>query len=251
MLEMEVTRLTPPVYHHGEGPYWEESTQSLLFVDISGHTVHRWKEECMDTKHFDDTVSFVIGRKDGGYIAGVGREVMTFDWSGHPESLTEVDRGSENRFNDAKCDSAGRLWAGTMGPETTPPCSTPQGALYSIDHRGALRKHMGNLFIANGLAWTKDDKTFYHIDSTPRKIFAYDFDIKNRKIGEELCRVEIPNAKNVTSCCFGGPAYEDLYVTTARHQLTAQELRQETNAGSVFRVSGLEVCGRPPHQFAG
>lgn len=26
----------------GEGPLWEESEQSLLFVDICGQTIHRW-----------------------------------------------------------------------------------------------------------------------------------------------------------------------------------------------------------------
>lgn len=26
----------------GEGPVWEESEQSLLFVDIGGQKIHRW-----------------------------------------------------------------------------------------------------------------------------------------------------------------------------------------------------------------
>ena len=37
-----------------------------------------------------------------------------------------------NRFNDAKCDSSGRLWCGTMGSESTPGVvQQNQGMLYS------------------------------------------------------------------------------------------------------------------------
>ena len=54
---------------------------------------------------------------------------------GTTEELAEVDTDKPlNRFNDAKCDSRGRLWCGTMGPMTTPPVVEPkQGSLYSYD----------------------------------------------------------------------------------------------------------------------
>lgn len=29
----------------GEGPVWEESEQTLLFVDIAGQKIHRWNPE--------------------------------------------------------------------------------------------------------------------------------------------------------------------------------------------------------------
>ena len=38
-----------------------------------------------------------------------------------------------NRLNDGKCDSMGRLWAGTMGPETRPAQLEPNmGGLFRI-----------------------------------------------------------------------------------------------------------------------
>jgi len=40
-----------------------------------------------------------------------------------------------NRFNDAKCDQQGRLWAGTMGFEEEP---------------GKLNPHMGSLYSYTG-----------------------------------------------------------------------------------------------------
>lgn len=62
----------------------------------------------------DSTVSFIIPRSVGGsYIIGLGQTVSSLDWdSTSTEVLCEVDQGKETRFNDAKCDASGRLWAG-------------------------------------------------------------------------------------------------------------------------------------------
>ena len=69
----------------------------------------------------DDSVSFVVPRKSGGYIIGLGRTISTLDFNtGATSVLHEVEQGTRNRFNDGKCDPSGRLWAGeyTVGMET-------------------------------------------------------------------------------------------------------------------------------------
>jgi sugar lactone lactonase YvrE len=53
-----------------------------------------------------------------------------------------------------------------------------EGSLYSLEVDGTVRKHKEGVSISNGLAWTADNKTMYYIDSIPRKVFGYDFDIK-------------------------------------------------------------------------
>jgi len=61
--------------------------------------------------------------------------------------------------------------------------------------------------------------------------------------GAELRTVTFP-AKNITSCCFGGPDYSELYVTSSRFGLSEEEIRShQPLAGSVFKVTGLGVCG--------
>jgi len=60
------------------------------------------------------SASFIIPRSVGGsYVIGLGQTVSTLDWdSANTEVLCNVDQGKETRFNDAKCDASGRLWAG-------------------------------------------------------------------------------------------------------------------------------------------
>jgi sugar lactone lactonase YvrE len=52
----------------------------------------------------------------------------------------------------------------------------------------------------------------------------------------------------VTSCAFGGPHTEDLYITTARHRLTPEEAAEQTTAGGVF-VCRPGPAGRLPFRF--
>ena len=53
----------------------------------------------------------------------------------------------------------------------------PTGSLYSFELDGTIRLRREKATISNGLAWSDDNKTMYYIDSTPRKVWKYDFDL--------------------------------------------------------------------------
>jgi sugar lactone lactonase YvrE len=61
--------------------------------------------------------------------------------------------------------------------------------------------------------------------------------------------VELP-ASRVTSCIFGGPGLDELFVTTARRGLAPGDLASEPAAGGIFRARP-GVTGQPAHRFAG
>ena len=50
-------------------------------------------------------------------------------------------------------------------------------ALYSLDKQRELRCHVTGVSISNGLAWTADKRQMYYVDSIPRKVYAFDYDI--------------------------------------------------------------------------
>ncbi|XP_030637207.1 regucalcin [Chanos chanos] len=68
--------------------------------------------------------------------------------------------------------------------------------------------------------------------------------------GARVQTVKLP-AQKITSVCFGGKDYSDLYVTSASLGLDDQELAKQPEAGCIFRVTGLGVKGLPPNSFAG
>uniref|UniRef100_A0A8C7WZB0 Regucalcin n=1 Tax=Oryzias sinensis TaxID=183150 RepID=A0A8C7WZB0_9TELE len=68
--------------------------------------------------------------------------------------------------------------------------------------------------------------------------------------GVQLQTVSLPVTK-VTSCCFGGPDFSDLFVTSASLGLDQSEKSQQPLAGNTFRVRGLGVKGQPSRSFIG
>jgi len=62
-----------------------------------------------------------------------------------------------------------------------------QGSLYSIDANHTVKKHVDKVDISNGLAWSLDNTRLYYIDSLPRKIYAFDFDLSTGS----LCKCDM------------------------------------------------------------
>ncbi len=65
----------------------------------------------------------------------------------------------------------------------------------------------------------------------------------NPDSGEMLCRVKVP-APHVTSCCFGGADLSELFITSARQDLSKDQLAQYPESGNLFRITP-GVNGRP------
>ncbi|XP_060625827.1 regucalcin-like [Anolis sagrei] len=68
--------------------------------------------------------------------------------------------------------------------------------------------------------------------------------------GKRIQTVRMP-ASRITSCCFGGKDYSEMYVTSAYDGLDKVKLAKEPHAGEIFKITGLGVKGIPQHYFAG
>ncbi|KAM7375631.1 hypothetical protein PAMA_014642 [Pampus argenteus] len=172
----------------GEGPVWEESAQTLLFVDIAGRRIHRWSPTTNQIQYVetDYMVGFAVPCRSGGYIAGVGRNIVAVDWSTQTmRSLVEVDEDKpNNRLNDGKVDPIGRLLAGTMGMEERPTVvQRQQGSLYSLTSDLTVTRHLSQVDISNGLDWSVDQRTFFYIDSLSLTVDAFDYDSSTGQFG--------------------------------------------------------------------
>jgi sugar lactone lactonase YvrE len=71
----------------------------------------------------------------------------------------------------------------------------------------------------------------------------------NPQTGELIGRIPLP-AERITSCCFGGADYQQLFITCARTGLTDDQLRQQPLAGGIFRAD-VGVSGYPCVAFSG
>jgi len=66
--------------------------------------------------------------------------------------------------------------------------------------------------------------------------------------GRLLRRVQLPTS-HVTNVCFGGPALDRLFVSTARAGLSSEQLASQPLAGALFEVLSPGVAGLPGLSF--
>jgi sugar lactone lactonase YvrE len=68
--------------------------------------------------------------------------------------------------------------------------------------------------------------------------------------GSLLAQLHLP-VDRPTSCAFGGPGRDTLFVTTARNDLDDDALARQPHAGRVLAIDGLGVRGLPCLPYRG
>src|SRR5919109_15350 len=168
----------------GEGPVWHPRFQQLLWVEIEGHAIH-----ITDTDGPRDRV-IPVGEQVGCLAPAAASVIVMGLRSGFAVMDLETRRRAhiedpelhlpENRFNDGKCDPAGRFWAGTMHESGE---ERDRGALYCLDTDLRVTCKVPGVSISNGLAWSLDHRTMYYVDSPTKQIVAYEYDMATGAIG--------------------------------------------------------------------
>jgi sugar lactone lactonase YvrE len=276
----------------GEGPVWDARQDVIWWVDITRNLVHRYDPNSGHDSTIDvgQAVGAVVPRASGGLALAVQDGFAVMDLETRRLNLIapiEADRPG-SRMNDAKCDTSGRLWGGTMAYDEAPGA----GAFYRLDTDHSVVTILDHVTCSNGIGWSPDDRVMYYIDSGAQQIDTFDYEratgsVRNRRKlvtipadagvpdgmavdaegyiwvafwgGAAIRRfapdgspdrlVEIP-AKQVTSCAFGGPGLTDLYITSAREGLAESELRAYPHSGALF-IYHAAVAGQPTNSYGG
>lgn len=274
----------------GEGAIWNHEDQKLYWVDIEQKKLH-WYDPLTLAHHtttFIKKITTVVPTAKGELVIGMEDGIYSYNKSINKLTLISVNpenSSTGNRFNDGKCDPAGRLWIGTIGAHQS-------AALYRLNTDYTLHTIQTGITNSNGILWSPDKNTMYYIDTPTYEVKAYDFNnntgqasnarvvIKipahmgypdgatidsegmiwialwggycvsrwNPKTGELLSKITVPS-KNVTSCAFGGAKLDTLYITSARDQLTEKDLKQHPNSGGLF-IAKPDTSGINANFFA-
>jgi sugar lactone lactonase YvrE len=277
----------------GEGPLWDEDQGVLYWVDILSNKLYIYEPTSGENRAFDvgQHVGTVVLRASGGVMLAVYDGFAAYDLAS--QTLTMINDPEadlpNNRFNDGKCDPAGRFWAGSMAYNE----QSTQGSLYRLDPDLSVHKMLSNIGISNGIVWSLDQRMMYYIDSTAHTVRAFDYnnatgDISNERVvitvpqemglpdgmaidtegmlwvahfgggtvrrwdpdtGQVLTTIELP-ATQITACAFGDQNLDTLYITSAATRLDDAALAKQPHAGALFSVKP-GVRGVPTFKFAG
>jgi sugar lactone lactonase YvrE len=143
----------------GEAPHWDQRSMTLLFVDLTGGTIFRYDPSGTELDSFSvgQEVDAVVPRRDGGLVLAVRDGIAVASNTGDNFELTApVERDTPgNRMNDAKCDPAGRLLAGTTAFDFAPQAA----ALYRVEPDWSFDQIVRDVTQSNGIAWSPDGRS--------------------------------------------------------------------------------------------
>lgn len=239
---------------------------------------------------FDEPITSLALRQSGGFVGTVpdGFVTINFDTQTTAPIVLPEKHLPGNRFNDGKVDGNGRFWAGSMNKQEKEASGTlyrldPDLSLHTLDEGYIITN--GPAFSLDGQTMYHNDSAIgfvyafdLHKDGMlagkrpfQQLIFAKDgapdgmtVDSENclwlahyggarltrfAPTGEILETVPLP-VPNVTSCTFGGPELDTLYITTASQNMLPAELEKYPLSGSLFAYQP-GVKGLPTPQFAG
>lgn len=166
----------------GECPRWDELEQKLYWVDIDAFQLHRFDPATGrdDFLQFDEEIGCFSLRRGGGFLLAMRTGFYRLDgWNTKRVFIADPEVGLEkNRFNDGRADAAGRMFAGSVYP----PKDHGGASIYSLSPDGEVRKWVGNLLTANGIAFSPDMKTFYYADTPSHAIQRCDYDLETGQV---------------------------------------------------------------------
>jgi sugar lactone lactonase YvrE len=166
-------RVTVPVAHHGEGPFWDAATGRMFFADVLAGTIvalHRSSE--LARYSVPSRVATVIRRRaSGGYVIatehgliGADDELSAF------EPIADITDDPQLRTNDGGCDPLGNFVIGTMAYDERP----DQGAVWCVTPDHQVTKLLSPVSISNGVQWSADGTRVYYIDTPTRRVDVFD-----------------------------------------------------------------------------
>jgi sugar lactone lactonase YvrE len=165
-----------------ECPLWSPSEQKLYWVDISGCTINRFDPATGGNEHWSMPCEpGCIGLAAGGGLVAALRDgfYRFFPSDGRLEKVADAPYDTScMRFNDGRCDGAGRFWAGAMYE----PRTAERAAVYCLE-RGKVRTGWGpdenlGVKVSNGMAFTADGRHVFQSDTPNHVIYRFAFDVE-------------------------------------------------------------------------
>jgi D-xylono/L-arabinono-1,4-lactonase len=283
-MEFVLEPLVDCACHTGEGPLYHPEEQSIYWTDIPQGRLFCYRLATGHHEAFEigRPVGGFTLQEDGKFLLFMDQGAIAY-WSpgGTLDYLIEdISEEAGTRFNDVMTDTEGRVYCGTMPTESRAGrlyrlnqegtitkvldgigCSNGMGLtpdrkfLYYTDtsartiYRFVYDKTTGSLarqrsFIvaeqgggypdgmtvdAAGNIWSARWEGSCLVGYTPQ--------------GKELARVPFP-VKKVSSVTFGGPNYDQMFVTTAGGH---QKETEGALAGALFRLTIPGITGVPEH----
>ena len=269
-------------YRLAESPFYDPRHDRLSWVDILDGKVYRRENGAVSVHDFGEPVGAAVPLRDGNGFLVAGRKALWKLEDGVQTMVCDLSGTyrSWQRCNDAKADPRGRLFFGSSAEDFTgmeggdlyrydrgaltvlqPGTRIANGMAWSADRRTFWFSDSNEHAV---FAYDYDEETgavsgrrtlFPVTDGVPDGMCVDAADrlwlavwdgsrveCRDGRTGELLAVVRVP-ALHTTSCCFVGPDYRRLFITTAGEGLTGE------GDGRLY-MCDVDETGLPPDYAA-
>ncbi len=286
---IEIEYLLKAANQLGEGPLWHARENALYWVDIDGECFHRLFPDTgkQDTTHVGQPIGCLAFRASGGLVLALRDGLGFWDFKSlELQLVNNPEEGRKNaRFNDGRVDRKGRFWAGTLGEDAGSSLYRldPDGSLHTMETGITISNGIGwspddqtmyytdsplrviyayDFDPASGLI--KNRRSFVQVPEGKGfpdglcvdsegfiwsahwdgwRITRYDPDGKVERV------IQLPVGRP-TSCAFGGPELNQLYITSAWTGLSEVDRREQSAAGLLLRIQ-TDITGQQENEYQG
>lgn len=284
LFEAQNTLGEGPVWHPTHGClYWVDIDAGDLYHSQPGLQGY-------SKNHFDTPMGAFCFTSQGGFILATGDGFLAWDGGQTEPSLlwNPLPGRPGVRLNDGKVDPAGRFWAGSIDTQQVKGelyRLDPDGTQHTLLSEIGISNGLGWSPDRNRMYYTDSLKRtifIYNYDldggaiSNQQPFVQLPDDgsgvvpdglcvdaegciwsaqwngwqvVRYDPQGKPLVTIKLP-AQRVTSCCFGGDRWDQLFITTARTGLTDAELASQPHAGDLFIVQ-TNTTGQATNFFGG
>lgn len=272
----------------GENPLWDASTNALFFIDAADPAVYRLAGGRVKRFALPKPVASIFLTDADRLIVAMRNSFVELNLL--DGRLTDVGPvippSSEERFNDGRCDTLGRIWISTMDRKL----QSGIGSITQVNAQYTSNSFKTGAKLGNGVCFSPDGKWLYFSDTTQRAIFRFPLtELGAMEADKELfvqldaapgrpdgCSIDAEGClwsarvgggridryapdgtlleyletpvSHPTHCTFGGPHMRTLFVTSSRYPATSTEFDGQPLAGKVLAFE-LNVAGLPEAHF--
>lgn len=156
-----------------ECPVFDEKNNVLYCVASKNNKIYKID---LTTKEYETipTLGGIVGsialNKDGTLLCAEESGIYKLDLKNNERIFLADFKNKDRVYNDGKLDAKGRFIVGTSGKFNN-------GKLYSFDGK-QVKVLEENITCSNGIAFSKDNKTMYYIDSESHKVAKYKYNLE-------------------------------------------------------------------------
>jgi D-xylonolactonase len=176
---------------HGEGPLWDNTTNSLYWVDIFAGDFYKGDPATgvFLKKNIGQPIGTIALRQETGIVFAAHEG---FGYTSIEENKPVIFFNNpqtnypETRFNDGKVDPLGNFMAGTM----TFDGQKPIGQLFQLRSNHTVQCLENELMLSNGMDWSPNGSQFFFADTVRQVIYQYDYNLKTGSISNRSNFIE-------------------------------------------------------------